>query len=112
MAINKDILPTLEEAKKLLINVAGSDCYESGVLFPGGEAEREALKWLSNSMKSLVERGRPNAEKANRVITILARVVLHGYIDHMLMHKFRNVEDDNKKLKETVDHLATKLAEK
>ncbi len=101
----------IDEVQKALVDFTGSDCYAETILFPNGDTDKEAFAWLLKSMQKIIERKRPNAEKAERVVDLVERIMLHGYVDHLRMHAGKKLKADNKKLRETVDHLTTKLSE-
>ena len=102
----------LEDIQKKLRDLKGEDCYQKGVLFRDGDDDREALIWVKETCSKVFERKGSNAKKAGRFLVMLERILRHGYIDHLLMHMGEQAREDNAKLRETVDHLATKLGEK
>lgn len=120
---------TLKKARETLIKISGRDCYVDGILFTTCE-ERDAFRWLNDVLDGLIKDKKRNSDKAKCFLVILERVFLHGYLDHIIMHKTREmaemhdqadrgekqalaklaaVEEENRKLRETVDHLASKI---
>lgn len=128
---NNSSKTVLEKAQEVLVKVTGRDCYRDGIMFQS-EDDKKALDWLLETLRTLINNKRGNEHKAAQFLSLFNRILEHGYLDHILMHKNKELaetygkleaengelkqklvksEDDNQKLRDTIGHLTDKLTE-
>lgn len=98
---------TIEQAKNALIEFAGRDCMKRYVFKELDDAE--AFVWLLDVLGKITERRDVNADRAKRASMVLSRCVVAAYLGHIGVHEAFAKAEENQKLRETVDHLASKI---